>query len=190
MCKKYFLIILCSIYNLVYAIIPTIDQYQMGEDLTSMANYTPALGVYIAKLEQSMTAVEQIKQLRGLQQISTAGTAICDLCSPTDIAKLHTYINQVNGDLCSQFAFAMQNITGLVQSVNDINDVISLLQTNPKAAMLSLQQAAIRTQTASQNSLAQLQLLIAQQSQKTLAEQKLEQQSTELIYAGFKQSGL
>ena len=183
--------IVCGLFpSVCYAIIPTIDQHQLSDDITTTVGYGASLGAYLAELGQVMTAAQQISQLHGLQQVSAAGTAICDLCSASDIHQLQTYVNQVNGDLCSQFAFAMQNVTGLLQSTQDINDIILLLQTNPKAAGLALQQAAIRTQTASQNSLTQIQLLMAQQSQKSLAEQKLEQQSNSLVYAGFKHSGL
>ena len=185
---KFICLFLISIQAM--AVVPVIDEHQLSTDITTMTSYGTTLGAYLSRLGQVMTAAQQVQQLHGLEQVSKAGTAICDLCSPVETIQLQTYVEQVNRDLCSQFSWSMKNITGLSQSVQDINDVVSLLQTNPKAAGLALQQAAIRTQVASQNTLAQIQLLMAQQSQKQLAEQKLEQQNTAATYAGFKQSGL
>lgn len=187
---KYILIWFCWLSFDAYAIVPTIDQHQLSEDVSTVTSYASTLGVYLNQLSQVMTAAEQVKQLHSLEQVSALGTAVCQLCNLSDTKKLATYVQQVNDDLCSQFSFAMQNITGLAQSAKDIEGIIQLLQTNPKAAGLALQRAAIRTQTASQNTLSQIQLLLVQQNQKILAEQKLEQQNTDAVYAGFKQSGL
>ena len=188
---KIYLYVLWTVWlPLAFGIVPTIDQYNLSENITTMTSYGATAGAYLNRLSKVMTAVEQVQQLHGLQQVSSAGTAICNLCSPIEASQLQTYVNQVNSDLCSQFAYAMKNISGLAQSVQDITDVINLLQTNPKEAGLALQRASIQTQAAMQNNLAQIQLLMAQQAQKQLAEQKLEQQNTASAYSGFQQSGL
>ena len=176
--------------NTVMAIVPTIDQQQLKNDITTMASYGATIGAYMAKISQAITAVDQVRQLRGLQQVEAAGKAICALCTPVEEYNLQNYINNINDDLCSQFSFAMENITGLARSVNSLTDIIQLFQTNPKEAGLALQRAAIQTQVATQNTMTQIQMLMAQQAQKQLAEQKLEKQTTEEVYGGFKQSGL
>ena len=173
-----------------FAIVPTMDIYQQSQDITAIADYAQNIGAYVEKLSVLATQAEQIRQLHGLEQVSAAGNALCELCTPVDQKKLTTYINQVNSDLCSQFSFAMQNITGISKSFNSLREIITQVYKNPKSSGLALQQAAVETQMASQNTLTQIQLLRAQQAQKQLAEQKLEQQNTTAVYQGFKNAGL
>ena len=172
------------------AIVPTMDIYQQSQDITAIADYANNIGAYVEKLSVLASQAEQIRQLHGLEQVSAAGNALCELCTPVDQKKLTTYINQVNSDLCSQFSFAMQNITGISKSFDSIREIITQFTKNPKASGLALQQAAVQTQIASQNTLTQIQLLMAQQAQKHLAEQKLEQQSNKAAYQGFQHAGL
>lgn len=173
-----------------FAVIPTIDQHQLATDLTTMSTYSAQVSAYLVGISKAVTAFEQVQQLHGLQQVEAAGSAICELCSLTEERQLQTYINNINSDLCSQFSWAMSNITGLVQNVTNISEIIQLFQTNPKAAVIAMQQAAIQTQISTQNTIAQIQMLMAQQAQKQLAEQKAERQNSNNIYLGFKKSGL
>ena len=185
------IIIMLFIYiNVVLAIVPTIDQHIFDSDLSTMASYSAKVGLYLSQIGQAITAVDQVKQLNGLQQIEAIGNNICTLCNQTNQEDLENYINNINNDLCSQFSFSLQNITGLVNSVHNINDIINMLQTNPSSANIALQQAAVQTQVASQNALAQVNMLMAQQNQKTLAEQKYEKQTTNDAYSGFEKTGL
>ncbi|MBP9742096.1 MAG: hypothetical protein KBD37_01925 [Burkholderiales bacterium] len=172
------------------AVIPTIDQHQLATDLTTMSTYSAQVSAYLVGIGKAVTTFEQIQQLHGLQQVEAAGSAICELCSLTEEQQLQTYINNINGDLCSQFSWAMSNITGLVQNVTTISEIIQLFQTNPKAATIAMQQAAIQTQISTQNTIAQIQMLMVQQAQKQLAEQKVELQNSNDIYIGFKKTGL
>lgn len=178
------------ITKLTYAIVPTIDQQQLATDITAMSSYGSSVGLYLNKLGQTITVVDQIKQLNSLNQLAQAGNSLCALCSSSDETNLANYINNINNDLCSQFSFALQNIENIQISANNINDVILLLQSNPKAASLALQRAAIQTQLATHNSMAQIQLLLSQDLQKKLAQQKLEKQITDDSYIGFANSGL
>jgi hypothetical protein len=172
-------------FNYALAIVPTIDQHQLSDDITTMTTYASTIGAYLQKISQAVTVAEQINKLQGLQQLEAAGNALCDLCKPIDIQKLQIYINNINGDLCSQFSFALGNITGIAKSIQSINDVINAFATNPKEAGLALQRASMQTQVASQNTLAQIQLLMTQQTQKQLASEKLAKQNNDAIYSGF-----
>lgn len=174
----------------VFAIVPTIDEHQLSDDLSTMMSYGTSMGGYLTNLSKTITAVDQVQQLHGLQQVEAVGSSLCALCSLTDQKQLQSYIDDVNNDLCSQFSWAISNITGLEQNVGTINQIIQLFQTNPKAAAIALQQAVVQTQVSTQNTIAQVQVLMSQQAQKQLAEQKMEKQNTNDIYAGFRQSGL
>ena len=174
----------------IIAIVPTIDQHMLESDLSTMANYGASIGLYLADISRTVTAVDQVKQLNGLAQIEAIGDNICALCNSSNQQELETYINNINNDLCSQFSFSLHNITGLESNVHNINDIISMLQTNPGSASIALQQASVQTQLASENAIAQLNLLMAQQNQKSLAEQKYEKQVTNDVYNGFSQAGM
>lgn len=90
---------------------------------------------------------------------------------------MQSYVDQVNTDLCSQFSYAMSNITGSKQAITSLQGVMAAFMSNPKAAALALQQASVATQAATQNTQAQIQMLMAQQEQKKLAEEKYSQAS-------------
>ena len=174
----------------VFAIIPTIDQYQLSSDISTMTNYSSTIASYLSNISKATTSVEQVRQLHGLQQVEAIGNSLCALCTQVDEKKLQNYVNNINDDLCSHFAFAVRNITGLAQNINNISDILLLFQTNPKVAGLALQQAVIHVQVSTQNTLSQIQILMAQQAQKQLAEQKIEKQTTDNTYLGFKHSNL
>jgi hypothetical protein len=173
-----------------FSLVPTIDQNILAQDTSTMLGYASQMGSYLDKLGQVMTAAEQIQTLKSLNQLEVTGNAICELCTNSDQQQLTNYIDQVNTDLCSQFSFALKNIAGINKSVQSIEEVINLFQSNPKAAGIALQKAAMTIQTTTQNTLAQMQMLMAQQAQKSLAEEKLEKQTTDAVYLGFHNSDL
>ena len=155
-----------------------------------MTGYSATLGEYLSRISQITTIAKQVQQLQSLQQLETTGASVCALCTPIEQQNLQSYINNINDDLCSQFSWALQNITGVAQNINNINEIISQLQTNPQAAALALQRSAIQTAVSTQNTMAQIQVLMAQQGQKQLAEEKMEKQNANDAYAGFMQAGL
>ncbi len=167
-----------------------IDMYQLSKDRMTFLDYTFRIGQYLERIGKAVNTAEQLKNLKSLQQIQGAGRAICELCTPLERQQLELYIQHVNDDLCSQFNYAMDNLIGFQGTIKSMQDVINNLTINPQAAGLALQQASIQASIASASTLSQIQLLIAQQEQKKLAEQKLERQVTDDIYSGFKNSGL
>lgn len=169
---------------------PVVDINQQAKDFGTLVYYSSMIKGYVDKLSQSISIVEQIKTLKSLDQLKATGGAICELCTPIEQQQLTLYLEQVNTDLCSQFQFAMDNIKGLQTSINSIEAIIRSAQVNPQTAALALQQAAIQASISTANTLNQIQLLIAQQEQKRLAQQKLERQVTLDVYTGFKSSGL
>ena len=163
-----------------YAIVPTMDTYIMGQDTATAGAYAAQVPTYLSQMTSAMNAVNQVQGLKGLAAVQGAGTQICNLCNANDLASMQNYVNQVNGDLCSQFSQALTNITGSQNAITSLQGVMAAFMTNPKSAGLALQQASIATQTATQNTLAQMQMLQAQVQQKALADEKIAktQQST------------
>ena len=175
--KKYILFLLVLINN-VFAVVPMEDVYQMGTDTTTMGSYALNVTTYLGKIGSTMNAAQQVANLKGLAAVQGGGTQLCALCNQSDLAKLNQYNNDINSDLCSQFSSSMSNITGAAQSISTLQGIIAAFAINPKAAGLALQQAAIATQTATQNTLAQMQMLQAQTQQRQLAKEKLERTTT------------
>lgn len=173
-----------------FAIVPTVDENVVSKDLTTMNTYIASINGYLTSMSQAMTVAQQITQLQSLGQIQSMADQLCLGCATTDIQKLEDYINNVNDDLCTQFSWAIKNITGVVQNVTTIADIILAFQTNPEAAELALKQSAIEIAASTQNTLSQMQVLMAQEGQRVLAERKLEQQNNKNAYAGFSKSGL
>lgn len=176
--------------NFSYAVVPTTDIYKVSQDATTLNSYAATIGLYMQKLGDAMTVANQVQHLHSIEDASQLVDNACKLCQPVERQQLASYIKNVDSDLCSQFQYALENITGIQKSINSIGDVIGLLQSNPKAAGLALQRAAIQSQMATQNTLAQIQLLMSQKSQKQIAEEKLERSNTDAIYSGFKNAGL
>lgn len=182
--KKYLLLLTVAI-STAYAVVPTTDvgptgirsSQEMTNDAATMGQYVASVGSTMGKIQQTYQVTEQMKNLQGLQKLQGAG-ALCQLCTATDQAQLNNYRNSINDDLCSQFSLAYQNLTGVTNAANSLSDIMRLLSTDPKAAMLSLQQASVASQQTTNSTLAQMQLLQTQMVQKQLADEKQGQQMT------------
>ncbi len=155
-----------------FAVVPTTDMYQVGQDTTTTSGYVAQIPSYLNQMNSAMNAADQVSALKGLQQVSGAGQALCQLCDAKQLSTMQDYVQQVNGDLCSQFSYALSNITGSKQAITSLQGVMAAFASNPKAAALALQQASVATQSATQNTMAQIQMLEAQKAQKQLAEDK------------------
>ena len=169
--KKLFIPLFIS-YMSAFAVVPTIDVNQEAQDTTTTLSYAAQIPGYLNQMNSAMNAAQQVSALKGLQQVSGAGQTLCQLCDAKQLNTMQNYVDQVNGDLCSQFSYAMSNITGSNKAITSLQGVMAAFATNPKAAALALQQASVATQSATQNTLAQIQMLEAQKSQKQLAEDR------------------
>lgn len=170
--KKFLLLILTFYSMYSFALVPittAMDPIGMSAAATAASN----AGSYLNQIQQAKTIATQIQGLQGLQQLQAAGPGLCNLCKPTDQAQLQSYMNNVNGDLCTQFSNAMSNMGSAQQSFTSLQGVIGALSgTNPQAASLSLAQSSATTLTSVNNTLAQMQAMQAQSVQKQLAQEK------------------
>ncbi len=159
-----------------YAIVPittSLDPNALSAAATAAAN----AGTYLSQIQQAQTVATQIQGLQGLQQLQTAGSGLCNLCNTSDKSQLQAYLNNVNGDLCSQFSNAMSNLNSAKQSFTSLQGIINALSgVNPQAASLSLIQSSATTLTSVSNTLAQMQAMEAQTVQKQLAQEKYDRQ--------------
>ncbi len=187
MLKRCVLLISCMITN-VFAIVP-VDTSLDTANSAAMLNYYPSVVSTLSKIGQSMQIVDQMQSLQGMQKLSV-GTSICRLCQPSDQAQLQSYATSINDDLCSQFSMAYQNLTGVQNAAKSLGDIMTMLTVNPKAALMSLQQAAVAAQSTTNSTLAQMQLMQAQMIQKSLADDKVMNQSAQSISDGMKNPGL
>ena len=173
--KKLLFIWLLSISVSIFAVVPTSDVYIMGQDVSTAGAYAGQIPAYLTRMNSAMNAAQQVSQLKGLIALQSGGTQLCELCNATDLAAVLNYQSQVNSDLCSQFSQAMANITGSQNAIASLQEVMAAFAANPKAAGLALQQASVATLSATQNTLAQIQVLQAQAQQKILADEKVAQ---------------
>jgi hypothetical protein len=181
--KKYLLLILATLSITSYAIVPTTDVGPAGiragtetaNDAATMGQYVTSVSSTMNKIQQTYDVTNQMKNLQGLQKLNGGGQ-LCELCNASDSAQLSDYRNSINTDLCSQFSLAFRNLTGVTNAANSLSDIMQLLSTDPKAAMLSLQQASVSSAQTTNSTLAQMQLLQTQMVQKQLADEKNSQQ--------------
>lgn len=171
--KKLLSIILTITTMATYAVVPTTDIYVVGQDTATAGAYAAQIPTYLSQMNSAMNAAQQVQGLKGLAAIQGAGSQLCNLCNASDLLTMQNYVNQVNGDLCSQFSNALSNITGSQNAITSLQGVMAAFSTNPKAAGLALQQASVATQTAQANTTAQIQMLLAQAQQKSLADEKI-----------------
>jgi hypothetical protein len=165
-----------------FAIVSTQDigvVQEIAQDKVTMGSYVASVSSTMNKISQTMDAANQLKNLKGLQGISGAGKTLCQLCTKSEQDQLQNYVSTINDDLCSQFSNAYHNLTGITNAASSLSDIMRLLATNPKAAMMSLQQATIAAQQTTNSTLAQMQLMQAQSMQKQLAEEKLRQKTAQ-----------
>jgi len=169
-----------------FAIVPTTDVSVVAQDTTTQSAYIAQIPGYISQMNSAANAAQQVAGLKGLSQVQGAGGAICNLCNANDQASMQAYLNNINTDLCSQFSNALTNITGAQQSITSLQGIMATFATNPKAAALALQQAMVATQSVTNNTMAQMQMLQAQTIQKQLATEKMQQTQSTSFATGFK----
>ena len=187
--KKLLSVILVIASAASYAFVPTTDVAVAAQDVATQTAYTGQITTYLSQIGSTMNAAQQVSGLKGLAAVQGAGSQLCALCNQSDLASLNQYATDINSDLCSQFSLALSNITGAKNSISTLQGIMATFATNPKAASLALQQAAIATQTATQNTMAQMQMLQAQTVQRELAKEKLEQTNSTAAFTDF-HSGL
>lgn len=174
--NKLLIILLAGISLSSYAIVPITTSLDPNA-LSAAASVAANAGTYLNQIQQAQSVASQIQALHGLQQLQTAGSGLCNLCNQTDKAQLQAYLNNVNGDLCTQFSNAMSNMGSAQQSFTNLQSVIGALSgVNPQAAALNLAQSSATTLTSVNNTLAQMQALQAQAIQKQLAQEKYDTQ--------------
>lgn len=159
-----------------FAVVTTQDittAKQYSTDQMTAANYVSNTVNTLSKVNQTMSAVDNLKNLQGLQKLNGM-QELCKLCDMTDIQKLQAYSTSIDNDLCSQFSSAYQNLTGVSNAAKSLKDIMSLLTTNPQAALISLQQASLAASQTTNSTLAQMQVLQAQALQRELAKDKLQ----------------
>lgn len=183
--KKLLITSLLSIMTMTsFAMVATVDvgsagqraAQEMSVDAATMGQYVASVSSTMNKIQQTYDVANQMKNLQGLQKLN-AGSQLCELCSATDSKSLNAYRDSINTDLCSQFSLAFKNLTGVTNAANSLSDIMKLLSTDPKAAMLSLQQAGVASAQTTNSTLAQIQLLQTQVIQKQLADEKAGQQA-------------
>lgn len=171
----------------VIAIVP-VDTSLDSADRLAMANYAGSVTTTIGGIKKAMDVTQQLQNLQGLKNLASSG--LCSSCTGYTQAQLRAYANSVNDDLCKQFSTAYQNLTGIQNAANSLNDIMSLMTINPKAAMMSLQQAAISAQAATNSILVQMQLMQTQEIQKRMADEKVQDSNTQTIAEALRHPGL
>ena len=76
--------------------------------LSAAALAASQASTYMQQISQAKTVVEQVQGLKGLQQLQAAGSGLCNLCNKSDQEQLTQYVDNINGDLCTQFSNSMQ----------------------------------------------------------------------------------
>ena len=173
----------------IYADVPVVDTYNVTTDTTTSSAYLAQIPGYLSQMNTAMNAAQQVRGLEGLASVQGAGSQLCNLCNAQSLAQMQSYVSQVNGDLCTQFSTALSNITGTQQSITNLQGIMSTFASNPKAAALALSQASIATQSATQNTMAQMQMLQAQVQQKALADEKIAKAQQSLMQSSMSTGG-
>jgi hypothetical protein len=177
---------LLAIYKVI-AIVP-VDTSLDSANALAMANYTGSVNATFGSIQKAMDVTQQLQKLQGLKNLANSG--LCSSCTGYTQAQLRKYANSVNDDLCLQFSTAYKNLTGIRNAANSLNDIMTLMQVNPKAAMMSLQQAVISAQAATNSILVQMQLMQTQEIQKRMADEKVRDNNTQAIAEALRHPGL
>ncbi|MCC2644934.1 MAG: hypothetical protein K0R94_712 [Burkholderiales bacterium] len=174
------------IYN-VMAIVP-VDTSLDTANTFAMANYATSVTTTFNNITKTMEVTQQLQNLKGLQNLATS--ALCSTCIRQTQAQLQAYANSINDDLCKQFSTAYKNLTGVQSAASSLLDIMNLMTINPKAAMMSLQQATISAQATTNSILVQMQLMQTQAIQREMAIEKVKNDNAQTIADAFRHTGL
>ncbi|MCC2624314.1 MAG: hypothetical protein K0R14_187 [Burkholderiales bacterium] len=174
-------------FSNIFAIVP-VDTSLDTANVAAMANYTGSVNATFGSIKKAMDVTQQLQNLQGLRNLANSG--LCSNCTGYTQKQLRDYANSVNDDLCLQFSTAYKNLTGIQNAANSLSDIMTLMQVNPKAAMMSLQQAAISAQAATNSILVQMQLMQTQEIQKRMADERVRDNNTQTIAEALRHPGL
>ena len=186
---KKLLFILSTISLSSFAMVPITTSLDPSA-LEAAALAASQASTYMQQISQAKTVLDQVQGLKGLQQLQSAGSGLCNLCNKSDQEQLTEYVNNINGDLCTQFSNSMQNLGAAQQGLQNISGIIGALSgANPQAASLSLAQSSATTLQSLNTTMAQMSAMQAQSMQKNLAEEKQAKMFTQTLSPNFS-SGL
>ncbi len=172
---KKLLVILSTISLSSFAMVPITTSLDPSA-LEAAALAASQASTYMQQISQAKTVLDQVQGLKGLQQLQSAGSGLCNLCNKSDQEQLTEYVNNINGDLCTQFSNSMQNLGAAQKGLQNISGIIGALSgANPQAASLSLAQSSATTLQSLNTTMAQMQAMQAQIQQKQLAQEKQNQ---------------
>lgn len=172
------------------AVVPTVDVVQNSYDTDAMSGYAFKVEQFLSSIAKASTVVDEVNQLRELAAFGNTSQTKSIIANQAKLDDLRNFVNLVNEDLCAQFSATLTSVSGINTTAKTLNDVIDMLGSNPVSASLSLQKASIATQSRMHNTLAQIQILLTQQMQKDLLDEKFAEKSTDSIYDGFGNNGL
>lgn len=171
--RKIFLVIsILTVFN-CYANVP-IDTSLDTANLSAVKAAVDQAKTYAKQIQSAKTVYDQVQGLKGLQALQAGGNGVCNLCNKSTSTEIHDYVQNINGDLCSQFSNALTNLTGAQANIDSIGGIIDSISSGMSAqgASISLASSSAATLTNINSTMAQIQLLQTQSIQKKLAEEK------------------
>ena len=191
-----FIFLVSSVFNSALAVVPVIAPTEEAREAVTVSAYLRQIHDLINGMADTTDIARQLVSLQSIIELQNKVTLVCnDVCDERGQAGLRNYIQTLNNNIANQFNQASASLRSTATTIRNLQDLIDFvtnggLTLNTKQAALALQKSILKVQAQAQVTLSQTLVLLNQQAQRQLAQEKLDKVVTKDIYTGFKKSGL
>lgn len=197
---KIFLILLLCCVNYSYAAVPIVnghDDDRQNRYEHTVIHFMDSANSLLTQIQNTIDTGQQIAHLEALKNLEDYTKFACKTagCSTADQKNIDKMINQINRDLTTQLTNARNKIDDSQKFVDNVGGIALLIAEladgkNPLEVSIKLQELAAKAQADLQNTMLQIQLLLTQQQEKQMLEEKVEKQVNQSIRSGIANANL
>jgi hypothetical protein len=190
-----FVIFLIKMSN-IFAVVPVIAPTEEAREVIAVTTYLRQIHDLINGMADTTDIARQLASLHHLIELQNKVSLVCrNVCDQKGQDALRNYVENLNNNIANQFNYASTSLRSVATTVRNLEDLIDFVTNggvalNTKQTALALQRSLLKVQAQSQVTLSQTMVLLNQQAQRSLAQEKLDQAVTKDIYIGIKKSGL
>ena len=182
--------------NSMFAVVPVVAPTEEAREAVTVASYLRQIHDLINGMADTTDIARQLTSLHSLIELQNKVALVCsNTCDERGQAALRNYVNNLNNSIATQFNQASASLRSTATTIRNLQDLIDFVTNggitlNTKQAALALQKSILKVQAQAQVTLSQTMVLLNQQAQRQLAQEKLDKAVTKDIYTGIKKSGL
>ena len=190
------LIIFLVKINSGFAVVPVVTPAEEAREAIAVTTYLRQIHDLINGIAETTDIARQLASLHSLIELQNKVALVCSRsCDQRGQTALRNYVENLNNSIATQFTYASTSLRSVATTVRNLEELIDFVTNgqvalNTKQTAFALQRSLLKVQAQSQVTLSQTMVLLNQQAQRQVAQEKLDRVVTKDIYIGIKKSGL